>query len=669
MQEGVFHLQNRYIYSHSDLGTIESRRQLLPLIFEGLSKLKDKQISQGLTKERHHAPYGDIEERLLRQEVFCDAFKYDRDQLFMTHLKSRPAAIREKFYISKEFFEKHMDSSPSQYFQELRRLFVVSQKALSELSHQLQLAGDDSSDHLMLIRYSLPDKIPDDTSAEEIHRFGSEQFGVGHDDETFCSLHLGETHQELQEWDYELNRWIPANFRDQQAIFLMGLGAILYRHYPSFHGLVANTNFTNQPRYSLIMERPYPGNFFSNTDTHHVSLDLHKQREKHTCVVVVPSEESDEERLRLTVDYIKSHLFFYLDGQLSKVLIYEESPTYFQKLKRRGYEKVLLVPEGLLLEGEEITNRLLLESERFFKHFTFSIDGDLPQLLRMFDLREKKAKIIDEVLTQEGFSRMFRHTPNILIMEDHDRFAYQVPAETQSLIKMRKDLEAHLRSGFHTPFLFNTEFYTDIDHSLFLGDSELILGLASGFKLNYLAEKNNRKAKRYIFADLNSEMLNIKKRMFESWDGQDFPRWVNEVLRPSFPLDRLYEKNEKTIKRSWERELIRWGGEDNFKDHWTWFRSQDVDFIPLDYIHEPSKLCSLLENQKGAVWVSNIWHNEFVAYHFKDKLSEAYRNWIELIEKKSPDTVLFQGNVILNNDNLQISGVPLKDLVEKLEEL
>ena len=111
---------------------------------------------------------------------------------------------------------------------------------------------------MMIIRYWCPDgENTENYSLSEQREFCTEKFGVDHYDETYGSLHFGESYQELQvERPDGSENWFPVDLTEKDCLCIVGEegGDIRKDIGGTNHRLIHNKEADIYERYSLILD-------------------------------------------------------------------------------------------------------------------------------------------------------------------------------------------------------------------------------------------------------------------------------------------------------------------------------------------------------------------------------------------------------------------------------
>lgn len=506
---------------------------------------------------------------------------------------------------------------------------------------------------LLLIKYSLS-TLDYDSS---LHEFGSRIFGNIHEDDTLYSFHLGETNKELEIFDYDHHKWIPPRWENTSPLVLFGEQSRLSGILPTPHRLRVMSREKNKTRYSFIIER-------SPRDLHAFQKEFHtpelirfenaKIREEQTAFLIwdeLPNgQKADEEILKLTEDFIKLHLFFFIRGDESKIIRYKPQDSIFNQLERKKIRYVVCIQPGFLLKCENSVEALLVGAlQQPEKYFIHHYHQRLREGICLATIDKKKSEGIDHWLQSFHLKDVSNELPHLILPESKDTFFSHTIVRPHTPLAdeiqtQKKEIDRHLKDGFSTTFVFNTEGYQQLSGLHFSKNTVQLVGFASGFKLNYLASLYKNNINKISFIDSNKNSIELKKQMLANWNGQDFPRWFFKYWNNQFPI---YEKKPSFFQKRWQKELSLWGGEDAFLENWNWFKKQDVTFHHLDVISQVDSFSDILDsNQTTLFWASNLWHNEYVSFHFGlENLKTSYTKWLTSLNKINKNIVFIQDEI------------------------
>jgi hypothetical protein len=602
-------------------------------------------------------PWGEDSPRMKGEKYVTRGASLDVERYFQGDLLDKHA-LREKLHLRKPSFEWLPKALSPHLFSFLENFFsdVIQHMDSFEQEYLKTSFGINYDYQLLLIRYGQHSTSYD----PELHRLGSSTFGNIHEDETLFSFHLAESARELKVFDYAQQNWTKALSSDFNVQLLLGQHARSYGYYPTPHQLEASGNAIDRERFSFIMERVPNGNSLPANQLarpEFIRFISPSVREKWTAIVVwdhfFDGSPAPKEAIELTEDLVRLHLYFFIKGDLRKIVKFDSSRNVFSELEQMGFKYALCLRPGFLVKCENVAEELLrlamINTEKYFIHH---YHRELRQGASLCLLGNGRGSTIDRWIKNHGINSALFELPNDhvdnlstkifsqnLLLEEKPR------SEWQGLIlKERQGIEHHLKGGFSSTFLFNTEGYQDITGLMVNEKSLHAIGFASGFKLNYLCQSQKQKISQVTYVDSNANSLQLKKDLILTWDGTDFPSWFKKYWQNRFSV---YEKDPEFLRNRWERELTLWGGEHNFREHWSWFRSLKISFMEIDIINDVEQLIKTLDSKEPiAFWASNLWHNEFVSYTYGEhKLGEAYLRWLTKFDRAFEKAYFIQDDV------------------------
>ena len=189
-----------------------------------------------------------------------DVFSWDRDY-YRIDRNDPEIVVRDKIYLPQFFLEPEKyeiikDNETLLYWYNFCSWAMPMAEKYADV---FESNNNKKFKKMMIIRYWCPDSENDrNYSLTEQREFCSEKFGVDHYDETYGSLHLGETDQELQvERPDGSENWIPVDLTGNDCLCIVGEegGEIRQDIGGTNHRLIHNKE--SQPdyeRYSLILD-------------------------------------------------------------------------------------------------------------------------------------------------------------------------------------------------------------------------------------------------------------------------------------------------------------------------------------------------------------------------------------------------------------------------------
>ena len=226
--------------------------------------------------------------------------------------------------------------------------------------------------------------------------------------------------------------------------------------------------------------------------------------------------------------------------------------------------------------------------------------------------------------------------------EINSRRLYEALERRDANLASELDQKAWIRLSAPRPaiWIYNSEPYR---FSIPLRGCDAYFGPAAGFK--YLDMLSHNPDAEFFFYDQNIESLHWIKTLKQTWDGDDFPAYVDaqpEPLKPKFKMaNTSIEQNQQTLLRDL-------GGEEHFKVLWRRFRSASARFTKCN-LFNPSEVQELISNvtaEKPVFYYSNIFSTNFTLTHFsREEAEERYRRFKEIVITRFPRVVMHGADV------------------------
>ena len=184
-----------------------------------------------------------------------------------------------------------------------------------------------------------------------------------------------------------------------------------------------------------------------------------------------------------------------------------------------------------------------------------------------------------------------------------------------------------------TIWVYNSERY------YFLGDKkcDTYFGTASGFK--YLDILNGNDTVKFVFYDFHEKSLDWIKQLKETWDGNDFPAYLNNQ---SDEVKQYYKYINGGIKENQKLLFDDFGGEDKFKELWNRFKTCDVEYIKCN-LFELSQVTDLLRKTKidtPFFFYSNIFATDYTLVSFTlEDIIKKYHEFLDIIFEAYPTAI------------------------------
>ena len=207
----------------------------------------------------------------------------------------------------------------------------------------------------------------------------------------------------------------------------------------------------------------------------------------------------------------------------------------------------------------------------------------------------------------------------------------QDPSTGEYLLIFDNNLETIEKISYKKfTWFFNSETYDDIQEDYTVLDE--LHCMPTGFKANYILARSYTKNTKIFYYDFNSYMLKFKRRLLETWDGYNYPQFINNY---GFKPDLLPDNhNTQTLEENWRQELYFWGGEDAFARMWNFQKNFDYKFIELDLF---SNFERIEINGNSTCWFSNIFfYPTLFLEHDEGHIWHTYDNFINHLKTFGP---------------------------------
>ena len=231
-----------------------------------------------------------------------------------------------------------------------------------------------------------------------------------------------------------------------------------------------------------------------------------------------------------------------------------------------------------------------------------------------------------------------------------------------------KDQARYAKQGV---FLTNYENYQGLEHVAreFGGPVSTFYGVAAGFKPNRILETHGfGRQTKVVFFDYSKIALDIKRTLHAEWDGAGYPDFIQRVAK-RFP-DAFYQLWSKPggldmdlVLTIWENEMDVWGGEANFRRHWSEYRRLPHRFIHCDLFIDPQPLLAAVRAEPAAVmWWSNVFHSlNGVWFYEREQRKRIYQCWLKSLARINPELLIYGADV----HNLPINGEKIRQLADE----
>ena len=189
-------------------------------------------------------------------------------------------------------------------------------------------------------------------------------------------------------------------------------------------------------------------------------------------------------------------------------------------------------------------------------------------------------------------------------------------------------------------WVYNSERYN------FNGDKTCgtYFGTAAGFKYLDILNGNSSSDVKFIFYDFNQKSLDWIKHLKETWDGNDFSKFLENQ---SDDFKKFYKFVNIDIATNQSLLLHDFDGEENFKNLWNKFKNSSVEFIVCDLfdLDQVKNLLSQANNTVPFFYYSNIFATDYTIINFTlDEIAEHHNNFLNLIFEFYPETTAYGCN-------------------------
>jgi hypothetical protein len=234
---------------------------------------------------------------------------------------------------------------------------------------------------------------------------------------------------------------------------------------------------------------------------------------------------------------------------------------------------------------------------------------------------------------------------------------------------------AHTMGARRGVFLWNVESYLDVtepDPGL-RGPIGTLACVAAGFKPNMILHTHGFDADtRMVFFDYSSQALTFRKLLYEEWDGEDYPRFLEYLFRKLPSRETFYHLwNDKRpeelcaadFQQGWESEITRWGSAQAIKEHWREYRRLKHDFVHCDILSEPHKLLERLgTGPRDVIWWSNAFFTVFSNWFLTVPERKAiYDRWISALAGRNRQLFLYG----FDYNNTGVNNIQADDYAER----
>ncbi len=228
-------------------------------------------------------------------------------------------------------------------------------------------------------------------------------------------------------------------------------------------------------------------------------------------------------------------------------------------------------------------------------------------------------------------------------------YAKRRPKENQRYIEHFVDPETGRDLLIHDPDLttikkisykkftwfFNSEPYNEIELDYRLLDE--LHCMPTGFKANWILSRSYTRNTTVYYYDFNNYMLKFKRKLIETWDGYDYPAFINNY---GFKQDLLPDNfNKELLETEWQFELSRWGGANAFARLWNYQRQLDYKFIEIDLFNDFEKI-KITGN--ATCWFSNVFfYPTLFLKHDHQYIWNKFNNFMHHLTHRFPLPIIY----------------------------
>ena len=198
-------------------------------------------------------------------------------------------------------------------------------------------------------------------------------------------------------------------------------------------------------------------------------------------------------------------------------------------------------------------------------------------------------------------------------------------------------------------FVWNLEGYEDVEQPPedFAPPLRALYTVAAGFKPNRILETHGFDARtRMVVYDYSPQGLEFRRRLHETWDGEDYPGFLRRLFQALPSSEAHYilwdgatpeTVDWRDMEQRWQQELEAWGGARALRDHWRRFKEIRVDYRLCNLLADPAPLLTEVRDEPSAViWWSNAFFSMHSIWrHSADERRSIYRAWIEALADRA----------------------------------
>ena len=251
-----------------------------------------------------------------------------------------------------------------------------------------------------------------------------------------------------------------------------------------------------------------------------------------------------------------------------------------------------------------------------------------------------------------------------------------VSAAQRELLDTAALHSANARRGV---FLWNIEPYDDVETPPpdFAGPASRIYSVAAGFKPNRILETHGFDSRTAVtFFDYSDRALEVRRFTIDTWDGTDFSRFVHGLFA-RFPYPETYyhlwgdlrpdQVAPADLESAWSREVVRWGGEEAFAEHWSRYRELQHEFVHCDIVGDPTPLFERVAvDPRAVMWWSNAFftvHSNW--YYTWNERRDRYESWVSGLASRNPELLVYGSD----HNNSNVNWIRIGDYWSRYREL
>lgn len=242
---------------------------------------------------------------------------------------------------------------------------------------------------------------------------------------------------------------------------------------------------------------------------------------------------------------------------------------------------------------------------------------------------------------------------------DHGITEYRQCREDASVGRPQRQfldlIERQVTNARRGVFLWNLESYDDVQTppAGFRAPVSTLYSVASGFKPNMLLRRFGFDGNtRVVFFDYSPNALEVKQRIQQEWDGEDYPRFVRYLFRRHPDPETYYhlwaDLTPDTVAwndmyRFWQAEIEKWGGEQAIRQHWQQYRELRHEYVLCNLLADPTPLLQQIDRDPQAViWWSNAFFTVYSNWFYTvDERKTRYESWICALAARNPEMFLY----------------------------